>query len=288
MSSLKTGSALLAIATMTSAQYYGGNTGGGSNPYSSSDGDIGSDGDGSGSSGGQSSGDFGGFGPNFSQYNATVTAHAVLAALAFGLFFPVGGIIIRLASFRGLWLVHGLLQIFAYLLYIAGAGIGLWMISARQQLLHDPHPIIGIILLVLIFFQPFLGFLHHFMFKKHSRRVVWSYGHIWLGRIIITLGIINGGLGLRLARRAPVAPPSRGAIVAYGVVAGLVWVIYACAAVLGERRRGRAVMVKETGGPEGKGYDSNSSREHSREQYAQSHELGDLGDGRLGLEERDF
>lgn len=201
-----------------------------------------------------------------------------------GFFFPVGGIVIRLASFRGLWLVHGLFQIFAYLLYIAGAGIGLWvrkhstfdlpplitsnqMISARRQLLHDPHPIIGIILLVLIFFQPFLGFLHHFMFKKHSRRVVWSYGHIWLGRIIITLGIINGGLGLRLARRAPVAPPSRGAIIGYSVVAGLIWLVYVVSAIVGERKRGRVVMVRETEG-HGKEYESSRSREHSREQYA--------------------
>jgi len=68
-------------------------------------------------------------------------------------------------------------------------------------MLNQAHPIIGIVLFVLLFFQPLLGFLHHFMFKKHGRRMVWSYGHIWLGRIIITLGIINGGLGLQLAKR---------------------------------------------------------------------------------------
>ncbi|KAK4635558.1 hypothetical protein CLAFUW4_00214 [Fulvia fulva] len=266
MPALKTGLALLALATSTYAQYFGGYTSGSDNPYSSSSSSSDTNGDGSSTFGGQSSGSFGGFG-GFGQYNKTVTAHAVLAALAFGFFFPVGGIVIRLASFRGLWLVHGLFQIFAYLLYIAGAGIGLWMISARRQLLHDPHPIIGIILLVLIFFQPFLGFLHHFMFKKHSRRVVWSYGHIWLGRIIITLGIINGGLGLRLARRAPVAPPSRGAIIGYSVVAGLIWLVYVVSAIVGERKRGRVVMVRETEG-HGKEYESSRSREHSREQYA--------------------
>ena len=79
MSSLKTGLALLAIATSTSAQYFGGYTGGSNNPYSSGNGDTNGDG-----SSTFSSSSFGGFGLDFSQYNKTVTAHAILAALAFG------------------------------------------------------------------------------------------------------------------------------------------------------------------------------------------------------------
>ena len=42
--------------------------------------------------------------------------------------------------------------------------------------------------------------------------------HVWLGRIAVTLGIINGGLGLRLSDNT-----TKGEI-AYGVIAGLVWV----------------------------------------------------------------
>ena len=114
------------------------------------------------------------------------------------------------------------------------------MISQRSALLSNAHPVIGTVLFVLLFFQPFLGLVHHVLFKKHSRRMVWSYGHIWLGRFIITLGIINGGLGLRLASRSPIASPSRGAIVAYGVLAGIMWLLYVVAAVVGERRRSRA------------------------------------------------
>ena len=88
MANLKTGLALLAIATSTSAQYYGGYTGGSNNPYSSSNGAT--NGDGSSSFGGQSSGSFGGFGLDFSQYKKTVMAHALLAALAFGEESPIG------------------------------------------------------------------------------------------------------------------------------------------------------------------------------------------------------
>ena len=167
----------------------------------------------------------------------TVTAHAVLATLAFGLLFPVGGIIIRLASFPGLWWVHGLFQMVAYVLYIAAFAIGVHM-ATRMHMLHLAHPIIGIVLFVLLIFQPILGFLHHTMFKKHSRRVLWSYGHIWLGRIVITLGIINGGLGLKLAERSPFAA-KKGAIIAYGVVAGGIWLIYMASAIYGEMKRKR-------------------------------------------------
>jgi hypothetical protein len=67
--------------------------------------------------------------------------------------------------------------------------------------LDQAHPIIGIVLFILIFFQPILGYMHHRLFKKYKRRTFWSHAHIWLGRIIITLGIINGGLGLDLAHK---------------------------------------------------------------------------------------
>jgi hypothetical protein len=49
-----------------------------------------------------------------------------------------------------------------------------------------------------------------------------SYMHIWLGRILVTAGIINGGLGLLMAYR----PPTVGQIAAYSVLAGIVWVVF--------------------------------------------------------------
>ncbi|KAJ4373260.1 hypothetical protein N0V83_003554 [Neocucurbitaria cava] len=174
-----------------------------------------------------------------------IVAHGVLAALAFILFFPLGAILVRLGSFRGMWLIHGLFQLFAYLVYIAAFGIGVWMVNSIPvaNLLHSYHPIIGIVVFVLLFFQPILGFVHHLKFKKYNRRTVWSYGHLWLGRVVITLGMINGGLGLLLARDAPAFTgfaPSKGQIVAYGVVAGIMWMLWVAAAVVGERRRARA------------------------------------------------
>lgn len=183
-----------------------------------------------------------------------IVAHGVLAALAFVIFFPVGSILIRLGSFRGLWIVHGLFQLFAYVVYLAAFGIGVWMINNIPiNLLHNYHPTIGIVVFVLLFFQPILGFIHHLKFKKYSRRTIWSYGHLWLGRIIITLGMINGGLGLLLASDAPTFTgfaASRGQMIVYGVIAGIMWLLWVAAAVYGERRRSasrKAAAAKEEG-----------------------------------------
>ena len=56
------------------------------------------------------------------------------------------------------------------------------------------------------------------------------------------LGIINGGLGIRLAARSPFQTNSqtRTAGIAYGVVAGFMFALYAILVILFEIRRKRA------------------------------------------------
>lgn len=54
-------------------------------------------------------------------------AHGTLAALAFVVFFPVGAIAIRLASFTGIVWIHAAFQTFAYLVYIAAFGLGVYI-----------------------------------------------------------------------------------------------------------------------------------------------------------------
>ncbi|KAF2247128.1 hypothetical protein BU26DRAFT_342374 [Trematosphaeria pertusa] len=230
--SLSSKALLLTLASLASAQYgpggsYGPSGGGGdsSNPFS----------------GGGSQ--FGGFdiASFLNQREKILIAHGVLASLAFVILFPTGSILIRLASFPGLWLVHGLFQLFAYVVYIAAFGIGVWFVkNIPVSLLDHYHPVIGIVVFCLLFFQPILGLMHHYQFKKYSRRTLWSYGHLWLGRIVITLGMINGGLGMLLATDTGYFVPSRGQKIAYGVVAGIMWLLWMFSAIIGERRRARA------------------------------------------------
>lgn len=133
-------------------------------------------------------------------------------------------------------------QIFAFLLYTAAFGIGIWM-TKNFYTLNDAHPIIGIVLFALLAFQPLLGLLHHTQFKRYKKRTIWSYGHIWFGRIAIILGIVNGGLGLGLAKRTGFMAPSQGAVIGYSVVAGFFGLAYILTAIFGERTRSRSQTV---------------------------------------------
>ena len=92
------------------------------------------------------------------------------------------------------------------------------MLITRQLNLY--HPITGIIVISLLVFQPLIGLLHHRVYETSTSTTIWSVLHVWLGRLIITLGIINGGLGLRLS-----ADTTNGEII-YGAFAGLIWFLW--------------------------------------------------------------
>ncbi|CAI6333812.1 unnamed protein product [Periconia digitata] len=184
-----------------------------------------------------------------SQTTKMVTAHAALAALAFVMFFPVGSIAIRLASFTGVVWFHAAFQVLGYLIFIAAFGIGVYLAST-MRMLQETHPIIGIVVFVVLFFQPILGLVHHSLFKKYQTRTIWSHGHIWIGRSAITLGIINGGLGFKLA-----GDVGSSGMIAYSVCAGVIWLIWVAASIFGETRRKKAAqsppVYKERDTPRG-------------------------------------
>ena len=224
------GSTPTAAASAQEPSGSGGGSSGGSSGASS--------GDSSGASSGESSGD-----STKAKRHKAVLAHAALMGIAFVAFLPLGAIAVRVLSFRGLIWWHAATQIFAYTLALAGMGLGVWIaikpdyiVRSRpsfipETFLHDAnfafyrqintyHPVIGLVVIGLLAFQPVLGLLHHYMFKAYDRKTFWTASHVWAGRLIITLGIINGGLGLRLSEA------DRSSEIAYGVLAGLVWVVW--------------------------------------------------------------
>lgn len=184
-------------------------------------------------------------GPN---QRAMLIAHGVLASLAFVILFPAGAIAVRLASFPGVIWLHAAFQVFAYIVFTAAVGLGIW-IAKKNTLLNNHHPIIGLVLFAVLFLQPIFGFMHHLMFKKYGGRTSWSHVHIWLGRGAVTLGIINGGLGLKLADSVQLS--SKGGMIAYGVIAGLMWLAWVGAIVVGEKRRKTGAVQKDTGSANG-------------------------------------
>lgn len=177
-----------------------------------------------------------------------LVAHAVLACLAFGLVFPLGGIMIHIMSFKSLLWTHGILQVFGFITYSIAFGFGLQIalhpnsvsfhiqiprssLTITQDRLHDAHPIIGILLFCLLSFQAPLGYIHHAAYKQRHTRTIWSHLHLWIGRSSVLLGIVNGGLGFRLSNH------SRTGSIIYGVFASLMGIAYAIASLVGERRR---------------------------------------------------
>lgn len=187
-------------------------------------------------------------------------AHGSIMAATMVVLFPLGAIILRV--FGGVWL-HAAIQLFNLAAIIVGFGLGIHLAmisdlvsclystllslmknqSADQmgQLFNCTHTIFGTVIICLFFIQPLLGFLHHRQYLKLGRRSYFGISHIWYGRILIICAVINGGLGLQLA-----ADTTNGEI-AYGVVAGVMFVLYVVVmAVVGLRKRKAAKSEAQT------------------------------------------
>lgn len=89
----------------------------------------------------------------------------------------------------------------------------------------------GVVIVCMIPVQAVLGQMHHAMFLKTGARSFWSYGHIWFGRLVIILGVVNGGIGLG----PDLADAPSGWVIAYVVIAGLMAVLYTLFYMLKER-----------------------------------------------------
>jgi hypothetical protein len=102
--------------------------------------------------------------------------------------------------------------------------------------LDNYHPIIGLVMLALVSFQPIGGLLHHYFWSKHSKSEIIAMYHIWMGRILSTLGMINGGLGLLFSGNA-----TKGEQIAYGVIAGVIWLSWNGIVIAVPLKRGKEI-----------------------------------------------
>ncbi|KAF3041333.1 hypothetical protein E8E12_006600 [Didymella heteroderae] len=158
------------------------------NPFTASDAAV------SGSAPANSSG---GGGSSSPMRRNILLVHGIFASLAFLVFFPIGAIFMRLGKFNNVVAVHVATQVFAWLLFITAFGLGLYY-GITGNYMSEAHPIIGLVLVALLLVQPLAGWLHHRQFLRTGQRSAVSHGHIWIGRVAIILGMINGGLGLQL------------------------------------------------------------------------------------------
>ena len=71
------------------------------------------------------------------QHHNAIVTHGVIMGLAFAVVFPLGAILIRVASFRGLVWVHAAVQATAYAMALAGLGLGIYIaVYPESQVRH--------------------------------------------------------------------------------------------------------------------------------------------------------
>lgn len=162
--------------------------------------------------------------PGLAAFQSTVkrkkTAHAVLMVSAFVVMFPFFALGLHIFPSKWTVNIHGTSQLITLAVALAGFGVGVSL--ARQiELIDSYHTILGMIVVpCLVLFQPAMGVLQHRFFRKTGGKGPFAYMHRWFGRLMMILGIINAGLGFKLAG----AP--RGAVIATSVVAGIIGMVY--------------------------------------------------------------
>jgi hypothetical protein len=162
-------------------------------------------------------------------------SHGIIMSIAFVVVFPLAALTMYLPFAKRVLFVHAPLQTIGIILMIAGLATG--VLLGQKTELDEYHQIIGyVVVALLVLFQPILGLLQHLYFRRHGGRSIKGVIHQWLGRSAILLGIINGGLGFNITGPVGSRYVPKGAVIAYGVIAGLVGIIYIAVVVLAGRR----------------------------------------------------
>ncbi|KAF5599189.1 hypothetical protein FPCIR_2585 [Fusarium pseudocircinatum] len=152
----------------------------------------------------------------------TSAIHGITMSVVFLLGYPLGTLLMPII---GKWFIHATWQMIVFITMWAGFVTGKLAADRTSNWFSAPHVIIGTVVCGLMVIQPILGGLHHRNFVKHQRLTGISHAHIWYGRALMILGIVNGGLGLQLAGA------SMKLIIGYGVVVLVTSLMYTAGAV---------------------------------------------------------
>ncbi|KAK4217653.1 CBD9-like protein [Rhypophila decipiens] len=214
---------------------------------------------GSGTGSGSGSGSGSNTGSGFTQEEGSLisakvlVAHGIIMALVMAILYPLGSLLMPLL---GNWKVHAAWQTVSFILMWVGFGIGVKCALDRESLFKQAHTILGTVVVCLMFIQPILGFVHHRHFVAHQSRGMVSYAHIWYGRALLVLGVVNGGLGLQLSDERDSLK------IAYSVIAAIVFFLYFAAKLWSTFQKKQRGIPKQVNSPR-----SRSSVDHPRRPY---------------------
>ena len=117
-----------------------------------------------------------------------ITIHGIVLSIAFMILFPAGVTALRSGSSKGFkyhWVIQSTAMAFAFV------GFCLALYFSWGRFFTHPHKIIGEALFFCLVAQPILGWKHHVNFVRVRHRTAVSHWHIWIGRAILGLGMIN-------------------------------------------------------------------------------------------------
>jgi hypothetical protein len=147
-------------------------------------------------------------------------------SLVFLVLIPFAALTLYLPYAKRVPHIHAPLQVLNVILVIVGLALGV-QLAKPLGLTKGYHQVIGYVVVgILLSAQPILGILQHLHFRSTGSRSVMGLGHQWLGRIVIILGVINGGLGMRESGPVGNEWVPNYAPVVYSIVAAVVFLIY--------------------------------------------------------------
>ncbi|KAK2799360.1 hypothetical protein FQN50_008519 [Emmonsiellopsis sp. PD_5] len=176
--------------------------------------------------GGKPSTGTGGGGPSASTINTKRSVHGIIMSIAFVILLPTFALSLYAIPYsKTASRIHAPLQLATLAFTIAGFGIGISLARDFGKIAQY-HPIIGMVAVgYLIAFQPALGLMHHLNYVKTHEGSVMGVVHRWGGRVMLVLGIVNGGLGFMFAGIGTEGVPVAGVAV-YSAIAGFMGVVY--------------------------------------------------------------
>ncbi|KAG5985199.1 hypothetical protein E4U55_000444 [Claviceps digitariae] len=157
------------------------------------------------------------------KYTIVRLAHGIIMTTVFVLIFPVGSLLVPLFS---KWFLHSMSQLGGYTCMWVAFALGYIYAKHADKLYNNTHTKLGTAVVSLLAIQPLLGYLHHRLYTARQTRTLLCHVHVWYGRSLMLLGIINGGLGLQLTQERARAWP-----IVYSAVAVLLALAYAVAIV---------------------------------------------------------
>lgn len=183
-----------------------------------------------------------------------MNAHGLIMTVLFLACFPLFSLTLYLPFAQKVRYVHAPLQILSMILLIVGMSLGI-VLGNRMGELDGYHMVIGFIVVAsLVLFQPAMGIYQHLYYHKTGGRSMFGVAHRWLGRSMIILGIVNGGLGWHMSGTAS-------AYVPYAVVAVIVFLIYISVLIFAWYKSGKPRDAENEKTRSDQGYEMSPHRE---------------------------